>query len=173
MLEIELLSATDAHKYKQVLVEILADCVQNGASVGFMLPLDYAELPAYWEGTIEDLNGGRLFLLIAKWDGEVAGTAQLELARRANGKHRAEVQKLLVPSRFRNKGIAKALMQRLEEIAVAHGRSLLILDTQTGSSAVSVYRKLGWSEAGTIPRFAFTPSGTLEGTTFFYKELNS
>jgi acetyltransferase len=170
MLEIEQLNSSQAQASKAKLLEILADSVENGASVGFMLPLDYAEMQSYWEKIFADIGDYRVFL-IAKWDGEIIGTAQLELAAKKNGSHRAEVQKLLVHSRYRGKGIAKALMEKLEEIAQAHGRTLLILDTQGGSVAESLYRRLGWIEAGQIPNFATTPIGTLEPTIFFYKEL--
>jgi GNAT superfamily N-acetyltransferase len=173
MLEIEQLNREQTLLYQNRLVEILADCVQNGASVGFMLPLDYPELQKYWQGVATDLLDGNLFLLIAKWQGEIAATAQLELATRPNGKHRAEIQKLLVHSHYRNKGIAKALMQKLEAIAAQNHRTTLILDTQTGSLAESLYPKLGWTACGQIPNFAYTPHGKLAGTTFFYKELKN
>jgi acetyltransferase len=49
--------------------------------------------------------------------GEVAGSVQLALVQKENGRHRAEVQKLLVHSRFRNQGLGRRLMDAIEREA--------------------------------------------------------
>jgi hypothetical protein len=65
-------------------------------------------------------------------------------------------------------------MHALETIAQAEGRTLLTLDTWTGSVAEGLYRSLGYTAIGVIPRYArgsLTPE--LEPATFMYKELAS
>jgi hypothetical protein len=65
-------------------------------------------------------------------------------------------------------------MTALEDIALSEGRTLLTLDTVSGSNAELLYRSLGFIEVGVIPRYArgaLTPD--LEGTTIMYKELTS
>ena len=74
------------------LVELLQDSVLNGASVGFLLPLGFGEIEAYWDGVLRDLE--HRIVLLATEDGHLQGSVQLELAKKANGRHRAEVQKL-------------------------------------------------------------------------------
>ena len=37
--------------------------------------------------------------------------------------------------------------------------------------AEGLYRKLGWQEAGVVPRYARGADGPLHSTVFFYKEL--
>jgi GNAT superfamily N-acetyltransferase len=79
---------------------------------------------------------------------------------------------MLVHPGSQRRGIARALMIRLEEAARARGRALLTLDTWTGSHAETLYRSLGYVEVGVIPRYArgsTTPG--LEPATFMYKEL--
>jgi ribosomal protein S18 acetylase RimI-like enzyme len=72
----------------------------------------------------------------------------------------------------RRGGIARALMLALEEAARSEGRSLLTLDTVTGSPAATLYRSLGYVEVGTIPGYARGAlSPELEPTTIFYKVL--
>jgi acetyltransferase len=51
------------------------------------------------------------------------------------------------------------------------GKTLLFLDTQAGSDAERLYRKLGWEAAAGIPDFAYTPTGELAPTTVMYKRL--
>jgi hypothetical protein len=65
-------------------------------------------------------------------------------------------------------------MLALEEIARSEGRSLLTLDTVSGSGAEFLYRSLDYITVGVIPRFAraaLTPE--LESTTIMYKELTT
>jgi hypothetical protein len=63
-------------------------------------------------------------------------------------------------------------MVELEVLARSEGRTLLTLDTVTGSSAERLYRSLGYVTVGVIPgyaRAALTPD--LESTTLMYKDL--
>lgn len=152
------------------LVEVLQDVVDDGASVGFLATDGTPELERYWRGVLQSLGPG-LLLWIAEDRGQVVGTVQLAPSLRSNGRHRGDVQKLLVRASAQGKGVATALMQVLESHALEHGLSLLVLDTHSGSRAESLYRRLGWQEAGSIPRYAAVPDGTLISTTYFYKDL--
>ena len=100
-----------------------------------------------------------------------SGAVQLSPELKPNQPHRADAQKLLVDRRGRNRGVAQALMKALEETAKARGRTLLCLDTATGSPAERLYEKLGWQRLGVIPRHAMWPHGGLCDTTFFWKDL--
>ena len=150
------------------LSELLIDSVGRGASVGFMAPMPIEEARAYWRGVLARLGPAqRLWLLFE--DGLLQGTAQLALCEKPNGRHRAEVQKLLVHSRARGRGHASVLLKALEQAAQAEGLSLLVLDTETGSKAEQVYRHLGWQHAGEIPHYALTPMGQPHPTSLYYK----
>jgi len=46
-----------------------------------------------------------------------------------------------------------------------------VLDTRQGDNAERLYRTLGYHEAGVIPAYAQSASGTLESTVIFYKIL--
>ena len=111
-------------------------------------------------------------MLLARWDGKVVGTVQMDLATPPNQPHRASVEKVLVHPDARRRGIAKALMLELESLARSEGRTLLTLDTVTDSPAQYLYQSLGYHIAGMIPgyaRGALTPE--LESTTIMYKHL--
>jgi len=65
-------------------------------------------------------------------------------------------------------------MVELEAVAQSEGRTLLTLDTWTGSAAEQLYRSLGYVTVGVIPRYArgsLTPE--LEPATIMYKELTA
>ncbi|MEX0633164.1 GNAT family N-acetyltransferase [Serratia ureilytica] len=61
-------------------------------------------------------------------NGRPVGTVQLLLAMPDNGRHRAEVAKLMVHPQARRQGVAQ-LMQEVQALAARHRRSLLVLDT--------------------------------------------
>ena len=105
-------------------------------------------------------------------DGDRAlGTVQLSLCGKPNGRHRAEVQKLMVHRDARRRGVAAQLMAALERVARDEGLRLLVLDTEVDSPAETFYRALGFQRAGEIPDFATSPQGELCGTALYWKRL--
>lgn len=152
--------------------ELLADAVAGGASVGFDPGLAAAAAATWWRESVAARVGtGAVTLLAAEVDSTLVGTVQLVRPSFPNGRRRAEVAKLLVHSTFRRKGVARALMKNVEEVARADGRVLLVLDTETGSGAKNLYDELGWLVAGVIPDFALDTDGRLHATTVMYRRL--
>jgi hypothetical protein len=62
-------------------------------------------------------------------------------------------------------------MRTAETTARAAGKTLLVLDTATGSDAERLYQRMGWSAVGTIPGYALWPDGRPCATTYYYKSL--
>ncbi|SHJ57637.1 Ribosomal protein S18 acetylase RimI [Roseomonas rosea] len=166
---VEALDAAAAASAERRLAEIMVACVNVGASVSYLPPLSPEVARAYWRGVSADVATGRMVLLAAWCDGQLAGTVHLALAAQPNAAHRAEVSKLLVDPAFRRRGIGRALMLRAEQAARGIGRSLLVLDTRAGDDGERLYRRLGWNEAGTIPGYAMEAGGKLADTVFFWK----
>jgi GNAT superfamily N-acetyltransferase len=153
------------------LAAILADAVTGGASVGFLLPFSSDDAAAWWRSLEGGVARGSVIVILARLEGRLVGTAQLRLAQPPNARHRAEVAKVLVHRSARRRGIATALMREIERIAVADGRTLLVLDTIADSEAEPLYMKLGWTRAAEIPRYAGMPDGELRATVIFYRDL--
>jgi acetyltransferase len=152
---------------------LLRDAVEHGASIGFTLPLAETEVAAYWRKVGADVGAGHKLLFAARdAAGRLLGSGQLALEPRSNGRHRAEVQKLLVFAAKRGAGTGSALMQAIEAGARAHGRTLLFLDTSVGASgAMRLYEQLGYTQCGGIPDYAMDPDGTLKANAIFFKKL--
>ncbi|QEL24428.1 GNAT family N-acetyltransferase [Bosea sp. F3-2] len=168
---VEALDAEAATAAIPALAEILRDCVANGASVGFMNWNTLADYERFWRDVAASVADGQVILLAARTADGLVGTAQLHLIGKPNQPHRAEIAKVLVHSRARRQGIGEALMRAAEAIAREKGRDLLVLDTDEHGAARRLYNRLGWTEVGTIPRYALMPDGADCGSTFFYKEL--
>ena len=171
MTDIVRLDAAAAERHIDELAEVLCDAVNGGASVSFLPPFARDDSLAFWRKIIADVADGTRVLLAARIDGAIAGTVQLGFASSPNQAHRGDVAKLLVHSHARRRGIARALMLRLENEARAAGRSLLTLDTRHEDDADPLYRALGYQFVGIIPRFARNGAGGLDATAIFYKEL--
>ncbi|WP_029685226.1 GNAT family N-acetyltransferase [Tatumella saanichensis] len=151
---------------------LLTDCVDSGASVGFISPLEEHEADDYWRSLQPSLTERSRCLLIAREQGQIAGAIQLALCQKKNGLHRAEVEKLMVHTAFRRQGIARQLLTALETLAAEHQRTLLVLDTRTGDNASLLYRSEEYQQVGTIPEYVTNAAGEMESTTYFYKSLN-
>jgi GNAT superfamily N-acetyltransferase len=157
----------------EALAGVLLDCVAGGASVGFMHPLPREKAVAFWRGVLDSAARGERILLVAEEaaTGAVVGTVQVVLAMPDNQPHRADVAKMQVHRRARRRGVGEALVRAAEAAARDAGRTLLVLDTVTGSDAERLYARLGWRRCGVIPGYALFPGGGLCSTTVFYREL--
>jgi GNAT superfamily N-acetyltransferase len=158
----------------EILGGMLHACVHAGASIGFILPFSLDDAKAFWRNQVlPGVNEGSRRMLVARIEDQIVGTVQIDLATPGNQPHRAEVKKMMVHPNARRRGIARALMEAIEEQARAAGRVLLTLDTTTGAAAEPLYLSMGYVAIGAIPNFALTvDSSKLEPTTVMYKELH-
>jgi GNAT superfamily N-acetyltransferase len=151
---------------------LLVDCVEGGASVGFMQPIDAARAASFWRGVAASVTRGERALLVVDDDrGDIVGTVQIVLAQPENQPHRGDVSKMLVRRSARRAGLGAALMRSAEDLARASGKSLLVLDTAS-ADAERLYERLGWQRCGTVPGFALLPQGGRCDTTYFYRVLS-
>lgn len=154
-------------------VELLCDVVENGASVNFIAPMSKEDAVDYWRRIAEQIERGERVVLVDDEAG-LRGCVHLIPATTPNGRHRAEVQKVLVHSSQRRRGIGKALMNAIEAQARQMGIKLLVLDTERDSSGEALYTACGWQRAGVIPQFALNHDGSkYVDTVYFYKLLGN
>jgi GNAT superfamily N-acetyltransferase len=153
------------------LADVLIDCVEGGASVSFMAPLTRERATAFWRKVADGVHAGHRALIVAEDAHGLCGTVQLIMDLPENQPHRADVAKMLVHRRARRRGLGEALMREAESVARDCGRTLLVLDTVTGSTADRLYTRLGWVRVGEVPEYALMPDGAPCPTTFFYRKL--
>ncbi|WP_416796537.1 GNAT family N-acetyltransferase [Ciceribacter azotifigens] len=169
---IRLLNKEEALTCLPDLCDVLCDCVDGGASIGFMSPLAPADAAAYWQGVAAAVGRNEALLLVAEDETRrVVGTVQIGFALKPNQPHRADLMKLLVHRVARGRGLSRQLVVAAEREAMARGRWLLVLDTATGEPAEAIYERFGWVRSGVIPDYALFPDGRYCATTVFYKRL--
>ena len=157
----------------EALADVLLDCVEGGASVGFMLPLSRDRALAFWRRVAQGVAAGERALLIAEDAEGLCGTVQLIFDLPENQPHRADLAKMLVHRRVRHQGLGAALMQAAEATARECGKTLLVLDAVTHGDAARLYESLGWTRVGDIPDYALFPQGGLCSTTVYYRKLDA
>jgi GNAT superfamily N-acetyltransferase len=152
------------------LADLLLDCVEGGASVGFMHPLSRERALAFWRGVAADVRAGERVLIVAEDDDGLCGTVQLVLAQPENQPHRADLAKMQVHRRARRRGVGAALLRAAEAAARDCGRTLLVLDTAS-ADAERLYERMGWVPVGVVPDYALLPQGGFCATRFYYRRL--
>jgi len=167
-----IISPANLTPYIQQLSQLLVGCIDNDSSIGFLPPLSDQQAKAYWQTVNEDLQQQNKVILIMESQQKMVACVQLALVIKANGLHRAEVEKLMVDKSVRGKGIATKLMLAVEDKAKQINRTLLVLDTRKGDPASKLYLKLGFEMVGEIPNFALSASGSLDATVYFYKNIS-
>jgi GNAT superfamily N-acetyltransferase len=150
------------------LAAIMAEAVAGGASIGFMAGFSTAEALAWWQTRLGD--PGWLIMVALDAMG-VAGTVSLLPATMPNQLHRADVAKMMVAQRCQRQGVGAALLTAVETLALAMGRTTLVLDTISGSTAARLYERGGWQRVGEIRDYALMPDGAMAPTTVYAKIL--
>ena len=168
-LEIKILAAVP--ETCSMLRDLLIETVANGGSVSFMHPLAPKVATAFWDNALAAAAQGERVILGAWSEDILVGTVTLLLDCPPNQPHRAEIAKLMTRLDYRSRGVATALMQAAETVAVERGRMLLTLDTANEGGASGLYERLGFTLAGVIPGYALKPHGGLTGTLIYWKRI--
>jgi GNAT superfamily N-acetyltransferase len=150
---------------------VLVDCVDGGASVGFMHPFPLSKALAFWRLVAGHVESGARTLLVAEDATEIIGTVQVVLDQPENQPHRAEISKMMVHRSARRRGVGAALMRAAEDEARRRGKLLLVLDTASGD-AERLYARLGWTLVGGIPDYALWPQGGPCSTSIYFRKLD-
>jgi ribosomal protein S18 acetylase RimI-like enzyme len=154
------------------LAEVLVDGVDSGASLGFLAPFDHDAAAHWWRSLAPAVAAGNLLVWTSRSaDGHLDGTISLVLEPKPNSAYRASVVKLIVHRRARGQGLGRRLLTTAEEAAAVMGRTLVMLDTETGSAADFLYEAAGWTRYGIVPEYAADPAGTPRDCSFYFKRL--
>src|SRR5436309_49702 len=99
------------------LAQLLFDCVNAGASIGFIQPFALEDARAFWrEAVFPEMRAGARQVLVARDQSGIVGTVQLRGGSMPNQRHRADVMKLMVAPAARRRGVGRELMTSLESL---------------------------------------------------------
>ncbi|GKQ50847.1 GNAT family N-acetyltransferase [Bradyrhizobium sp. Ce-3] len=163
----------DAPEIRSALAALLIETVTSGGSVSFMHPLSPEDADAFWQDSLAAAARGERIVLGAFDRNRLISTVTLQLKLPPNQPHRAEIAKMMTHLADRGRGAAAALLRAAERLAIAHGRTLLVLDTAEEDGAAPLYEKQGYQFSGIIPDYALKPHGGLTGTMIYWKRIGA
>jgi acetyltransferase len=155
------------------LAQLLLDAHASDMALGLAGPLTRAAAEAAWRESAARLEPGERVQLAALDGDSLLGAVHLARATAGNGRHRAEIQRLVVRADVRGRGVGRVLMNAVVERARALGLRLLWLSTHVDSDADRIYSHLGWTRYGVIPDYAVLPNGDLAANAFYYLKLTN
>ena len=153
----ELCEATDA-------------AIIEGGGFGWVEPQGRAALERHFRGVM--LVPERE-LFVARLGGHVVGSAQLVRPPRNNEAQAfgATLTHAYIAPYGRGHGLARLMIERVEERAAALGHRVLNLDVrETQETAIALFEQLGYTRWGTHPAYARVRGQTVAGH-FYYKLL--
>lgn len=151
---------------------VMIDCVEGGASIGFMWPMTRDKADAYWRSAAASVERKERIIVVAEdASDEIVGTVSVMLAQPENQPHRADVAKMQVHRRARRRGLGDLLLAAAERAAEAEGKTLLVLDTAS-ADAERLYARHHWQRCGVIPNYALMPDGAYCDTVVYFKALS-
>ena len=117
--------------------------------------------------SIEQLFEPNVRRFVARLDGVVVrcgGVAMFD--------EHAEVKRLYTRPVVRGRGVAKALLRKIEEEVRGAGKSVLRLETGTNQQeAIGLYEAMGFQPTGPFGPYAAMPARNIETSLFFEKVL--
>ncbi|MFU8875392.1 GNAT family N-acetyltransferase [Micromonospora sp. SL4-19] len=134
--------------------QILADLVRAGAALGWVEPPSRADVAELLGHVVSAVQAGDGSLRAAYLDRRLVGLGYWLRYTRPTHRPHADLEKLAVDAAAHGCGIGRALTAALIADARRAGIEVLTLDARgDNSSALHLYRSLGFTEYGRLPDF--------------------
>ena len=164
---VERVTDLDDHDVAE-LCEATDAAIIEGGGFGWVEPQGRAALERHFRGVM--LVPERE-LFIARLDGMVVGSAQLLRPHRNNEAQAftAQLNHAYIAPYGRGHGLARLMIQRVEERAAALGHRVINLDVrETQATAIALFQTLGYIRWGVHPAYARVRGQTVAGE-YYYK----
>src|SRR5437879_3974909 len=104
---------------------------------------------------IDALLASNIRLFVARWDSRVVGCGAIVINRNDGN---AELKRMFVDPKSRGRGVARALLELIEEQARSLGLRQIVLETGVKSvEALALYRRHGYCERGPFGSYGPDP----------------
>ena len=131
--------------------QVWFDVSEAGGAVGFVPPVDRAQVAAVLDAALAEVRSGRRVLGVLRVDGRVAGFGFLARGNLVLRQHWATVFALQVHPRHQGAGLGRLLLEGLHQLAREDGLEFLHLTYRDGTGVGSFYERMGYREVGRIP----------------------
>ncbi len=117
--------------------------------------------------SVEELEQEHIHFFVARQNGTAIGCGGVALLDSYG-----EIKRMFSDEAARRSGVGKALMAKFEEVAQAHNRPVLRLETGIHQhEALSFYERLGFRRCAPFGAYLDLPPHTISSSLFFEKAL--
>lgn len=133
---------------------MLADLVRTGAALGWVDPPSLEEVAELLADVVTASRNGDAALRAAYLGDRLVGVGYWRRYARPTHRPHADLEKIAVDASAQGLGVGRALTSALVADARQAGIEVLTLDARgDNSGALHLYRSLGFTEYGRLPRF--------------------
>ncbi|GIX16634.1 MAG: GNAT family N-acetyltransferase [Rhodothalassiaceae bacterium] len=171
MISVEAVDALEDEEL-DALAEATRAAVADGEDIAWLTPPPVDKLRAFWKGV---LSAPRRQLVIGRFKGRIAGAVQLVLPGTIHeaGAHQGTIETFFVAPFARGHGLARALLEKAEELA--RRQQLIVLDLSIRadrSRAIELVERLGYRRWAEKPHYALI-DGRFHAGYFYTKTLDA
>jgi ribosomal protein S18 acetylase RimI-like enzyme len=145
--------------------------IEGGGGFGWVKVPERSSLERYWQGVVA---APTRLLFVARLDGVICGTTQLILPPGNNEaqEHMVQMTTNFVAPWARGHGLARLLLENVEQSAKERGYAVINLDVRTTmDKAIALYEAMGYVRFGEHPLSVRVNGQTLE-SAYYYKNIN-
>jgi ribosomal protein S18 acetylase RimI-like enzyme len=145
--------------------------IEGGGGFGWLNVPERTMLERYWQGVVA---APTRWLFVARLDGVICGTSQLILppANNEAQAHMVQMTTNFVAPWARGHGLAKMLLESVEEHARKDGFAVINLDVRaTMDRAIALYESMGYVKFGEHP-FSVRSDDQAVASVYYYKNIN-
>ncbi|MEM2940006.1 MAG: GNAT family N-acetyltransferase [Thermoproteota archaeon] len=140
------------------LTEFINSLVEEGAPIARDKKVTREEEVEWLAGRLADIEKGQTIMIVAEIKSKVIGNSEINRLR--GYQNHVGLLGIAVAREYRNRGIGTKMLETLIEESMRTGLKLLVLDVlSTNTKARHVYNKVGFKEAGAVPKMARIKEG--------------
>lgn len=143
--------------------------ILDGGGFGWLMPPQRSVMETYWQGV---LLVPERELFVARLDGTIAGSAQLQRPQKNNEAQAltGQLTTFFIAPWARGHGLARRLVEMVETGAREAGLRVLNLDVRESQRrAIQIYGQLGYQRFGVNPHYAWIDDRWVAG--FYYTKV--
>ncbi|WP_435640750.1 N-acetyltransferase family protein [Micavibrio aeruginosavorus] len=153
------------------LIDATDSAISDGGGFGWVRLPAREVLERYWRGV---MTMPSRILFVGRMDGVICGTAQLITPQKNNEAQNFTVTMttVFVAPWARGHGLARMMVEKMEEVARDEGYSAINLDVRDSQDvAIKLYESMGYVHFGTNPFYARVDGKIIPGR-YYYKVLD-
>ncbi|MGK5681122.1 N-acetyltransferase family protein [Actinoplanes sp. URMC 104] len=136
---------------RESIVALWVEVTNAGGAVGFVAPVDAAEVAPVADAALAGVREGVDRLLIGLDGGELVALLFVVSNRFPLKEHWRVLKRVMVTPRRQGSGYGAALMREAERLGRAAGLEALQVTVRAGAGTEGFYERLGYREVGRMP----------------------